>query len=90
MILEHGDMRGFVTPCGWNSVRNVTAGVPMVTWTFFRDKFYYEEVVTSVLKIRVGFDPWELGVEGVGVGREETAKAVKRVMVGHEAEEMRN
>ncbi|XVE49229.1 hypothetical protein DITRI_Ditri01bG0065800 [Diplodiscus trichospermus] len=69
----------------------VSAGVPMVTWPVYADQFYNEKLVTQVLKvgIGVGAQKW---VEVVGdfVRRDAIEKAVKEIMVGERAEEMRS
>ncbi|KAK3411671.1 hypothetical protein EUGRSUZ_I00409 [Eucalyptus grandis] len=91
LILDHEAVGGFVTHCGWNStLEAITAGVPVVTWPVAAEQFYNEKFVTQVLKI--GFD---IGVKkwarlfGDSVKSERVEEAVKRVLVGEEAEEMR-
>ncbi|KAL3721689.1 hypothetical protein ACJRO7_034085 [Eucalyptus globulus] len=91
LILDHKAVGGFVTHCGWNStLEAVTAGVPMVTWPVGAEQFYNEKFVTQVLKI--GFD---IGVKkwvrwfGDSVKSDRVEEAVKRILVGEEAEEMR-
>lgn len=86
LILEHEALGGFVTHCGWNStLEGITAGVPMVTWPVSADQFYNEKLVTDVIEIGVA----------VGVGVKECVKsdaierAVKEIMVGDKADEMR-
>nr|AUR26628.1 UDP-glucosyltransferase 73A22 [Centella asiatica] len=92
LILDHEAIGGFVTHCGWNStLEGISAGVPMVTWPTFAEQFYNEKLVTEILRIgvAVGAREWvQLGADGVK--REAVEAAVKRVMVGDEAEEMRN
>ncbi|KAH7575285.1 hypothetical protein ACOSP7_005215 [Xanthoceras sorbifolium] len=95
LILEHEAVGGFVTHCGWNStLEGVTAGVPMVAWPISAEQFYNEKLVTQVLKIgvSVGVQQWARLVELVGdfVKRDAIEKAVKEVMVGDRAEEMRS
>ncbi|XVE93398.1 hypothetical protein REPUB_Repub01dG0188600 [Reevesia pubescens] len=69
----------------------VSAGVPMVTWPVFADQFYNEKLLTQVLKIGV-----DVGVQqyvrtvGDFVKTESIEKAVKEIMKGDKAEEMRN
>ncbi|XP_031248387.1 scopoletin glucosyltransferase-like [Pistacia vera] len=92
LILDHEAVGGFVTHCGWNStLEGVTAGVPMVTWPVFAEQFYNEKLVTQVLKIgtAVGVQQWSR-VGGDFVKREVIEKAVKEVMVGDKAVEMRS
>ncbi|KAI8532763.1 hypothetical protein RHMOL_Rhmol11G0239300 [Rhododendron molle] len=82
----------FVTHCGWNStLEGVSAGVPMVTWPVFAEQFYNEKLMTEILRIgvSVGNKKWSMKMNN-GVRREEIGKTVRQVMVGEEAEEMRN
>ena len=91
LILDHEVVGGFVTHCGWNStLEGVTAGVPMVTWPVAAEQFYNEKLVTQVLKIgvSVGAQQW-IRMVGDGIKREAIQKAVRQIMVGKEAEEMR-
>ncbi|KAK7362600.1 hypothetical protein VNO77_04717 [Canavalia gladiata] len=93
MILDHEAVGGFVTHCGWNSVlEGVCAGLPMVTWPMYAEQFYNAKFLTDIVKIgvSVGVQTW-IGMMGrESVKKEVIEKAVKRVMVGEEAEEMRN
>ncbi|EOX98312.1 UDP-glycosyltransferase 73B4, putative [Theobroma cacao] len=92
LILDHEAVGGFVTHCGWNStLEGVSAGVSMVTWPVFAEQFYNEKLVTQVLKIGVGVgaQQWARTV-GDFVKREAIEKAVKEIMKGDRAEEMRN
>ncbi|KAI3413106.1 Glycosyltransferase [Psidium guajava] len=93
LILDHESVGGFVTHCGWNSVlEGVCAGVPMVTWPMFAEQFYNEKLVTQVLGIGIGVGSEQFAECGIGadvVSRDDLEKAVRRVMVGEEAEEMR-
>ncbi|CAI0557437.1 unnamed protein product [Linum tenue] len=92
LILDHGAIGGFVTHCGWNStLEAVAAGVPMVTWPLQAEQFLNEKLVTNVLKIGVGVgaQEWSRGERKIVVGREDIARAMTRVMVGEEAEELR-
>jgi rRNA processing protein Krr1/Pno1 len=63
----------------------------MITWPVGAEQFYNEKLVTDVLKIGVpvGVKKW-VGVIGDSVHWSAVEKAVKRVMEGKEAEEMRN
>ena len=90
--LEHKAIGGFVTHCGWNStLEAVSAGVPMVTWPVSDDQFYNEKFVTEVIRIGVdvGVKKYE-ELEGDRVEKEAIVKAVKEIMEGEEAEEVRN
>ncbi|KAK4284562.1 hypothetical protein QN277_001379 [Acacia crassicarpa] len=92
LILEHESVGGFVTHCGWNStLEGVSAGVPMATWPLCAEQFYNERLVTQVLRIgvSVGSKKW-IPVVGDYVEKVAIMKAVKEIMEGEEAEEMRN
>ena len=92
LILDHEVVGGFVTHCGWNStLEGVTAGVPMVTWPVTAEQFYNEKLVTQVLKngISVGALQW-IRMVGGDIKRQAIQKAVRQIMVGEEAEEMRS
>ncbi|GKV22617.1 hypothetical protein SLEP1_g32473 [Rubroshorea leprosula] len=92
LILEHPAVGGFVTHCGWNStLEGISAGVPMVTWPIAAEQFYNEKLVTDFLKIgvAVGVKHW-VSVVGDFVNRDEVGKAVKAIMVGEKAEELRS
>ncbi|XP_015971306.1 scopoletin glucosyltransferase [Arachis duranensis] len=91
LILGHKAIGAFVTHCGWNStLEGVAAGVPMVTWPMGAEQFYNEKLVTEVLKIGVpvGVKKWAR-MDKVSVEWEAIEKAVKKIMVGEETEEMR-
>ncbi|KAL1544295.1 scopoletin glucosyltransferase-like [Salvia divinorum] len=90
-ILDHPAIGAFVTHCGWDStLEGVCAGLPMVTWPLFAEQFFNEKLVTEVLGIGVpvGNKKWQRGAND-GVSREAVAKAVRAVMVGGAAAEMR-
>ncbi|CAL1410139.1 unnamed protein product [Linum trigynum] len=89
-ILEHEAIGGFLTHCGWNStLEAVSAGVPLVAWPVQAEQFLNEKLVTEVAKIGASVGVKEGAVYGGIVGREQIEKAVRRVMVGEEGEEMR-
>ncbi|GAV91325.1 hypothetical protein CFOL_v3_34721 [Cephalotus follicularis] len=71
-------------------IEDEAAGVPMVTWPVFAEQFYNEKLVTQVLRIGigVGVQQWAI-VEGDFVKKESIEKAVKEMMIGDRAEEMR-
>ncbi|XP_065869965.1 probable UDP-glucosyl transferase 73B6 [Euphorbia lathyris] len=90
-ILEHEAVGGFVTHCRWNStLEAISAGVKMVTWPVAAEQFYNEKLVTEVLRIGipVGAKKWARKV-GDSVKKEAITKAVRQLMVGDEAEEMK-
>ncbi|KAI6677970.1 hypothetical protein NL676_038766 [Syzygium grande] len=91
LILDHRSVGGFVTHCGWNSVlEGISAGLPMVTWPIFAEQFYNEKLVTEVLKIGVGVGArrWARLV-GDFTRKEAVERAVKEIMVGEKAGEIR-
>ncbi|KAL7206473.1 hypothetical protein ACSBR2_019231 [Camellia fascicularis] len=95
LILDHEAVGGFMTHCGWNStLEGVTAGVPMITWPLFAEQFYNEKLVTDILRIGVGVGAQEWcqwpDDSKVFVKKEDIEKAVTRLMVGEEGEELRS
>ncbi|KAA8545843.1 hypothetical protein F0562_020706 [Nyssa sinensis] len=92
LILDHEAVGGFVTHCGWNStLEGASAGVVMVTWPVFAEQFFNEKLVTEILRIGIGVGAQENTTKvASGIKREAIEKAVKRIMVGEEAEEMRS
>ncbi|XP_054778862.1 scopoletin glucosyltransferase-like [Prosopis cineraria] len=91
LILGHRAVGAFVTHCGWNSVMEaVAAGVIMVTWPVGAEQFFNEKLVTQVLKVgvSVGVQKWVRWV-GESVKHEAIERAMRNVMSGEEAEEMR-
>ncbi|KAF3955112.1 hypothetical protein CMV_019637 [Castanea mollissima] len=92
MILDHEAIGGFMTYCGWNStLEGFFAGLPMVTWPVFAEQFFNENFVTQILRIgvAVGAQQWARFV-GDSIKSEAIEKAVFRIMVGAEAEEIRS
>nr|BBC62101.1 glucosyltransferase 0 [Nemophila menziesii] len=89
-ILEQESTGGFVTHCGWNStLEAISAGVPMATLPTFAEQPFNEKLLTRVLKIGIPVGS-PLSNRAVSlVKREEVSDAVKRVMEGEEAIEMR-
>ncbi|KAJ6692495.1 GLYCOSYLTRANSFERASE [Salix purpurea] len=93
LILDHEAVGGFMTHCGWNStLEGVTAGVPMVTWPLAAEQFCNEALITDVLKIGIGVGAleWSRCEQKLKVRKEAIEKAIIQLMVGEEAEEMRN
>ncbi|XP_022763423.1 scopoletin glucosyltransferase-like [Durio zibethinus] len=92
LILDNEAIGGFVTHCGWNSILEaVCAGVPMVTWPVAAEQFYNEKLLTQVLRIGIGVgaNKWAR-IVGDFVKREAIEKAVRDIIVGDKAEDMRN
>ncbi|KDP47122.1 hypothetical protein JCGZ_22118 [Jatropha curcas] len=93
LILDHEAVGGFMTHCGWNStLEGVSAGVPMVTWPLYAEKFDNEKLITDVLKIGIGVgaQEWSRYEKKILVRKEDIEKAVIQLMIGEEAEEIRN
>jgi hypothetical protein len=93
LILDHKAVGGFMTHCGWNStLEGVTAGVPMVTWPLGAEQFCNEKLITDVLKIGIGVgaQEWSRYEKKIIVRKEDIEKAIIQLMVGEEAEEIRN
>jgi len=94
LILEHEAIGAFVTHCGWNStLEAISAGKPMVTWPVFAEQFYNEKLVTQILKIGVpvGSQKWSKTFTTDYMVKQETIEqALRNIMVGDGAEEMRN
>jgi len=92
LILQHKAIGAFASHCGWNlTLESVAAGVPMITWPIGSQEFYNEKLVTDVLKIGVPVGA-KKGDRMMGdkVHWDAVEKAVKKVMEGEEAKEMRN
>ncbi|KAL9225819.1 hypothetical protein vseg_001700 [Gypsophila vaccaria] len=93
LILGHRAVGGFLTHCGWNStLEGISAGIPMVTWPVFAEQFLNEKLVTDILKIgvQVGSKQWNVMSEGTFLNSGKIEEALKRIMEGSEALEMRS
>ncbi|KAL2933187.1 Scopoletin glucosyltransferase [Bienertia sinuspersici] len=91
LILDHYAIGAFVTHCGWNSILEaISSGTPMVTWPAFAEQFYNEKLVVQILNIgiAVGAKRWTRILE-FDVTRKDLEVAIRRVMVGPEALEIR-
>ncbi|KAL7265575.1 hypothetical protein ACSBR1_003369 [Camellia fascicularis] len=87
LILEHANIGGFLTHCGWNSaVEGVGAGVPMITYPFAAEQFFIKSLIVNVLKIgiRVGNEEWlsYAWEPKVTVTKEKVEAAVKWLLGG--------
>ncbi|PON38323.1 UDP-glucuronosyl/UDP-glucosyltransferase [Parasponia andersonii] len=73
------------------TLEGVCAGLPMVAWLVSVEQFYNEKLVTQILAIgiRVGGRTWSKD-GGDYVRREVIEQAVRQVMEGEEAEEIRS
>jgi UDP:flavonoid glycosyltransferase YjiC (YdhE family) len=82
-----------MTHCGWNStLEAVTAGLPLVTWPLYAEQFDNEKLITDVLKIGIGVGAleWSRYAKKILVMKDDIEKAIVHLMVGEEAEEIRN
>nr|AYC63475.1 UDP-glycosyltransferase [Scoparia dulcis] len=81
-VLSHPAVGGFWTHNGWNStLESVCEGVPMISSPFFGDQKVNARYVNDV---------WRIGIRlEKGFKREEIEKAIRRLMVDKEGEDMR-
>ncbi|MED6225690.1 hypothetical protein PIB30_096083 [Stylosanthes scabra] len=85
-ILSHSSTGGFLTHCGWNStLESIVMGVPMITWPLFAEQRMNAVLLTEGLG--VALRP-KFNTSGI-VEREEIAVVVKGLMVGEEANGIR-
>ena len=79
-VLAHNAVGGFWSHCGWNStLESISEGVPMLCQPFDVDQKLNARYLSHV---------WKIGVEIV-VKSAEIENAIRKVLVGKEAEEMR-
>ncbi|XP_057452123.1 UDP-glycosyltransferase 72D1-like, partial [Lotus japonicus] len=77
-ILKHPSVGGFVSHCGWNSVmESVSCGVPIVGWPLYAEQRMNAAMLAEEIGIAVRL---ELPLSTNVVGREELAKAIRKVM----------
>ncbi|KAG8390053.1 hypothetical protein BUALT_Bualt01G0043400 [Buddleja alternifolia] len=81
-VLAHSSVGAFWTHNGWNStLESICEGVPMICMPCFTDQMVNTRYVTYV---------WKVGIElENGLERENIARAIRRLMVEEEGEEIR-
>ncbi|KAG2327984.1 hypothetical protein Bca4012_037022 [Brassica carinata] len=81
-VLAHPAVGGFWSHCGWNStLESIGEGVPVICRPFSTDQKVNARYLDCV---------WRTGIQVEGeLDRGEVERAVKRLMVGEEGEEMR-
>ncbi|XP_004294261.1 PREDICTED: UDP-glycosyltransferase 76E2-like [Fragaria vesca subsp. vesca] len=81
-VLAHGAVGAFWTHCGWNStLERISEGVPMICKPCFGDQKVHARHVSEV---------WRLGIElGDVFERGEIERAVRKVLVDNDGEEIR-
>ncbi|KNA24610.1 hypothetical protein SOVF_013900 [Spinacia oleracea] len=81
-VLAHPSVGGFWTHCGWNStIESICQGVPMICLPFFGDQKMNARHVSDILRIGLHLEK--------GIERQNIERAIRRLMLGKEGEEMR-
>lgn len=86
-VLKHESVGGFFSHCGWNSIlENISLrGVPMLCWPDKAEQGVNARLLVDVWKLGL---PFKVGKD-CEVSRDEVEQAVKSLMQGEEAQEMR-
>nr|BBC62111.1 glucosyltransferase 11 [Nemophila menziesii] len=84
-ILNHPNIGGFVSHCGWNStLESLEFGVPLIAMPI-----HWDQPLNAKLLMEIGIGLEVTKDENGKFHRDEIAKAIKDVIVGDTAEEMR-
>ncbi|KAL9665460.1 hypothetical protein QQ045_020880 [Rhodiola kirilowii] len=76
-ILNHAEIGGFVTHCGWNSVLEaVVASVPMVAWPIYAEQFVNRAMMVESMEMAIGIEE----DENRFVSASEVERKVKELM----------
>nr|CAD1842298.1 unnamed protein product [Ananas comosus var. bracteatus] len=82
-VLGHAAVGGFVTHCGWNSaLESIASGVPMIAWPLYAE----QRMNAAMLADEAGVALRPQAGGGGLVGREEVARAIRRLMEGQQGE----
>lgn len=81
-VLAHSAIGCFWTHCGWNStLESICEGIPMICSPFLADQSINARYVNDV---------WRIGIQlEKGLDREEIGRAIRKLMVDKEGEEIR-
>lgn len=88
-ILGHTSIGGFLSHCGWNScMESITMGVPILAWPMHSEQPWNVTLITDILE--VGIQVTEQAHQMELVSSSTIEKAVNRLMVSKEGEELRS
>ncbi|PON81185.1 UDP-glucuronosyl/UDP-glucosyltransferase [Trema orientale] len=88
-ILGHPSTGGFMSHCGWNScMESISVGVPIAAWPMHSDQPYNALLITELLKVGVAVMEW--GKREELITSSMISKAVKKLMVSDEGDEIRD